>query len=214
MAEGRDRRRGLNDADLVVHGHNGDQGGFLVQGVGKLIQVGQAVAPDRQNRQAKAFTLKALHGFQDAFVFGLQRNHVILAAVFAGKVRRPLDRQVVRLRRAGGKDDLPGVGADQGRHFPPRRFDILGDGAPGGMLDAMGICELLGEIGRHHRKGARVHRGGRLIVQIDRQAGLILPIGAFHPGHGLPQAAAWRRRNPATPLQSAASPPHRYPSPG
>ncbi len=80
------------------------------------------------------------------------------------------DREVVRLGRAAGEDDVGGAPADSPCDAFPRRFDgVIGLPAERVSL-ARRIPEFLAEIGEHGFEDSVVDRGRRVVIEVDRQA--------------------------------------------
>jgi hypothetical protein len=66
-----------------------------------------------------------------------------MVAVAAVPSRNPLERQVVGLGRARGKNNLTRRRADQRRHLFTGRFDQLGRGPTKSMAHARRITEVI-----------------------------------------------------------------------
>merc|ERR1719517_391398 len=120
-AQGADLGDGLDHPDLVVHGHDGHQGGVLADLALELLQVDEAVGLDGQVSDVEALLLELPARVEDALVVGLGRYDVpLLAAV---KVRDALDGEVVGLRRAGREYYFLRVRAYEGGDLLPRLLD-------------------------------------------------------------------------------------------
>jgi hypothetical protein len=104
----------LHHADLVVHGHHGDQD---VRAHRRLQhrQVEQAVGLHRQVGDLEALALQFAHGVQHGLVLGLHRDQVLALGLV--ELGHALDGQVVGLGGAAGPDDLARVGPDQRGHM-------------------------------------------------------------------------------------------------
>ena len=96
MAELADFADGLQHADLVVGGHDGDQDGLVVHGALQVFEIDQAVGLHRQIGDAVAVLFQALAGVQHGLVLGDLGDDVV--AALAVHLRDALDGQVVRSR--------------------------------------------------------------------------------------------------------------------
>ncbi len=179
----------LNDADLVVRGHDRDQHGVVVEGRGDGFGVDQAVRTDRQNGDAEALRLQVAAAFQHAFMLG-RDGHDMILATRPMEPRRALDGQVVGLGRARGKDDLAWGRADRRGDLGAGAFDrVLGVPAKR-MALRVGISEMTAEIGFHRRHDAGVGRGRGLVIQVDD---VLAPVSAHgHIPHFKPPTARCR----------------------
>ena len=158
---------GLEHADLVVGGHDGDQDGLVVDGPLQVFEIDEAVGLHRQVGDAVAVLLQALAGVQHGLVLGDLGDDVV--AALAVHLRNALDGQVVALRGAGGKDDLLGAGADQlGDLLARGLHGLLGLPAEG-VVAAGGVAEHGGEVGHHRLQHPRIERSGGVIVHVDGQ---------------------------------------------
>ncbi|KAF5292743.1 hypothetical protein FQR65_LT20226 [Abscondita terminalis] len=139
----------LDDADFVVHEQHADQDGVGTQGGLEGLEIEQAVG------------LHVHHGL----VLGLERDQVLALALV--EMRRTLDGQVDGFRCTAGPHDLAWIRADQVGHLATRLLDgFLRFPAPC-MASRSGIAEMLAQPGDHGVHHARVHGGGRAIVEID-----------------------------------------------
>ena len=127
----------------------------------------QAVLLHRQVGDAVAVLLEPLAGVEDRLVLGDARDDVVaLLAVHLGDA---LDREVVRLGRAAGEDDLLRVRADQIGDLLARLLDRLFGFPAERMVAAGGVAEVLGEVRQHRLDDARIDRRRRVIVHVDRK---------------------------------------------
>src|SRR6185312_3510399 len=92
----------------------------------------------------------------------------------AREMRRALQREIVRLRCTRGKHDFAHICADQPRDLSARRLDRRHRVMAVDMALAVWVTELLGKIGQHRLKPARIERRRGLIVKIDRRRILTL----------------------------------------
>jgi hypothetical protein len=109
----------LDDADLVVDGHDGDERRVGADGFLELGEVDQAVGADREVGDLEAFLLEVPAGVEDALVLGLGGDDV--AAAVAVEAGDALDGDVVALGGPRGEEDLARVSADEGGN-PGARF--------------------------------------------------------------------------------------------
>src|SRR5208283_876229 len=139
---------GLQHANLIVGGHNGDENGLVVDGALQVFEVDEAVCLYGQIGDAIAVLLEALAGVKYRLVFRNLGDDVVAAlAVHLGDT---LDGEVVALGGAGGKDDLLRAGADQLGNLLTRGFDGLLGFPPERVVAAGGVAEFGSEVG-HHR---------------------------------------------------------------
>ena len=73
----------------------------------------------------------------------------------SGEARGALDGDVVGLGGAGGEDDFPDVGPDQGGDVGARVLDGRFGFPPHDMFGAVRITVLFGEVGQHRLNDAR-----------------------------------------------------------
>ncbi len=140
VAELADFADGLQHADFVVGGHDGDEDGLVVHGALQVFKIDEAVCLDGQVGDAEAIFLKALAGVEDGLVLGDLGDDVIAAlAVHLGDA---LDGEVVALGGAGGEDDLLGGGADEFGDLLAGDVDGLLGFPAEGVVAAGGIAEL------------------------------------------------------------------------
>lgn len=87
------------------------------------------------------------------------------------EVHETFNRDVVGFSRAGGEEELFGVGVDQVGDLGAGGFDG-GFGFPAEKVGArVRVAESVHEEGEHGVEDARVDRGGRLHVEVERAAG-------------------------------------------
>src|SRR5882762_7483615 len=106
-----DFRHGIDDANLIVGIHDGDQNCFRRNRFTHVFRVDAAIALYRQIGDFVAVLFEALTGVEHSFMLnGLGDDVIALFAVHFGDA---LDHQVVGFGRTAGKDDFLGRGADQ-----------------------------------------------------------------------------------------------------
>src|SRR6266853_2909655 len=162
-----DFRHGIDDANLVVGIHDGDKNCFRRNGFTHVFRVDAAIALHRQICDFIAVLFEALTGVEHGFMLDGLGDDVI--ALFAVHFRDALDHQVVGFGRSAGKDDFLGRGADQRSDLGARVLHRFFAGPAERVIAACGVAEFLGEIGQHRVDNTRVHRGGRVIVHVNRQ---------------------------------------------
>src|SRR6266849_7832482 len=162
-----DFRHRIDDANLIVGIHDGNKNGFRRNRFTHVFRVDAAIALHRKIGDFIAVLFEALAGIEHSFVLNGLRNDVIaLLAVHLGDT---LDHQVVGFGRATGKDDFLGRCADQRSDLRTRILYRLFAGPAEGVIAACGVAELLREIGQHRVDNTRIHRSGRMIVQVNRR---------------------------------------------
>ena len=101
----------LQHADFVVGMHDANQDRLVRDRRFQLVQIYQAVLLHRQVSDPRTMLLQPLAGVENRLVLGSSGNDVI--AFLGIHLGHALERQVVRLRRATGEDDLFRSRADQ-----------------------------------------------------------------------------------------------------
>ena len=175
MAEGADLADGLDDADLVVRVHDRDQDGLVSHRGLQILERDQPVGLDGQVGDPVAGLLQPLAGIEHRLVLGHLGDDVVAALLV--HLGNALERQVVRLGGAGGKDNLLGGRADQLRDLLARALDTLLRLPAKPVIAAGGVTELAGKVGQHRVEHARVKRGSRVVVHVDGQLQLPRGIG-------------------------------------
>ena len=92
-----------------------------------------------------------------------------MVALFAIHLDHALERQIVRFGGSAGKDQLLGVGMDQPGDLLPCGLDRFLGLPSESMVSAGRIAELFHEVGEHSLQDPGVHRGRRVIVQVQRK---------------------------------------------
>lgn len=161
---------GLDGADFVVGGHDGDDDGFGADGLGEGIERDGAFAVDGEVGGAKAFALELSDGVEDGVVLDGGGDDVVPAAAGALREGGAPDGCVIGFGAAGGEDDLAG-----------RSSEEVGDGLAGGMdsaasflaleVNAGGVAPVGGEEGEHGFDDAGIRGGGRGVVEVDARHG-------------------------------------------
>lgn len=94
----------LNDADLVVDEHRGDEAGPTVDPIREEIEINETVGPDGEDVSLESLPAEPFHRIEHAGMFGGKRDN--LAPRVGQPRRRALQRPVGRFRSAGGEEEL------------------------------------------------------------------------------------------------------------
>lgn len=166
VAEGGDLFDRVNRPDLVVREHESHEDRLFPQNVPDLINVDSAESVGSEVAHLKTFAVELLARVEHRLVLGRAGDDVVsLLAVEAGDAE---DREVVRFGRAGSEDDLLGRGAEEFRDFFTRAVDG-GFRLPAVEVISRGRVPERSRQIRHHRfEDARVNRGRRVVVHVDR----------------------------------------------
>jgi hypothetical protein len=97
-------------------------------------------------------------------VFDLRDDHVVARPLVASGVAQ--EREIVRLGRPRGEQDLLRLGPDELRHLRPALLEDFG-GAIADAVERGRVAEPLAEVGQHRFDNPRVDGLRRLIVEID-----------------------------------------------
>ena len=74
LHNGTQRGQVLNDADLIIHRHDGHQQGVFITSGAEHFGIKQPICANGQDDGFKPFLRQITHGFEDAFMFGRQRD--------------------------------------------------------------------------------------------------------------------------------------------
>src|SRR6266403_3078990 len=162
-----DFRHRIDDANLIVGIHDGDKNCFRRNGFTHVFRIDAAIALNRQIGDFVAVLFEALTGVEHSFMLDGLGDYVI--ALFAVHFRDALNHQVVGFGGAAGKNDFLGRGADQRSDLGARVLHRFFAGPAERVITACGVAEFLREIGQHRVANTRIHRGGRVIVHVNRQ---------------------------------------------
>jgi hypothetical protein len=149
----------LDDARLVVHGHDGDEEGRGLQRLAQHVEVEEAVRAHRQDDGLEALGAQVAHGFEHAFVLGRERDDAA-RALLAGEAGGALDGDVVGFRGAGGEDHLARLGADQLGDLAARRPTASSAARPSACSTECGLAKF----SSHHGRMAARTRGSIGVV--------------------------------------------------
>ena len=167
MADRADRLEVLNDADLVVDRHHGDEDRVGTDGRTEGVHVDEAVLLDVEVGHLVALAFKMAHRVEHGLVLGLHRDEV--TALVLVEVRGALDGEIVALRCAGRPDDLAGIGANEGGNVTAGLFNGLLGLPAVAVAVAGGVAELLVEIRNHLVDHAGVAGRRRGVVKVNGQ---------------------------------------------
>ena len=157
----------MQGADFVVGGHDGDQHGFVGDGVGHVIRADHAVLINRQiGDLGLARPFQGLTRVEHRLVFGHTRDDVVALVLI--ELGHALDGQIVGLCRTAGKDDFLGLGADGLGNLAAGGIDGLFSRPAKGMVAAGGIAKVFVEVRQHGLQHPWIHRSGGLVVHVDR----------------------------------------------
>ena len=161
----RDARQRLQDADLVVGGHDRHQPGVGPQRALDVGRVAQAVRPRRHARHLDALAFEAAARIEHRVVLGGHRHDVQRPA----RVRRrhAPQREVVGFGGAAREADLPRVGADQAGHLPARGGHRVAGGPAERVVAARGVAEAFTEERQHRLDHPGVDGRRRVVIQVD-----------------------------------------------
>ena len=165
-AHGSDRGDVVDHADLVVGVHQRHQHGVGTEGGLDLGHRQRTVTGHRQDGDVVAVVTQRLARVEHALVLGGGRHDV--AAARAARARHALDGEIVGFGGPGREDDLA----------RRRRIERGGDPLPcllhrrqrlqpDAMTGAGRVAEHLHEVRSHGGEDPGVHRGRRVIVEVD-----------------------------------------------
>jgi hypothetical protein len=157
-----DLAHGLDGARLGVRVHQRDEDGVRPNGAAHVLGVDHPVAIDGQIGRLESVLLEVLARAQDRVVLDLRGDDVAAAP----RMRDALDRHVVGLGAAGGKDDLLFLDLQKARDLLARRLHAVARLAAK-AVDARWIAEALPEIREHRLDHVRMHWGRRIVIEID-----------------------------------------------
>ena len=157
----------LQHADLVVRGHHADEDRVRPQRRDEPADVDEAVGLDRKARHLAALRFEPRARIQHRAMLGLQGDDV--PALRAQGLRHPLDREIVRLGRAAGEDDVFRLGADQRGDLAAGVIRRLARGPAERMLAARGVAEAFGEVRQHRLHDPRIAGRGGVRIEVQRE---------------------------------------------
>ncbi len=165
---------GLNGADFVVDVHHADQRGRLLQRLAQLGRIDNAIAPDLEEGYLESSLMKMFRRVKNGGMLDRADDQVV-AAFLLRRFHDAEQRQIVRLRAPGGEVQFLGIYAEQSGNLAARfieqQLGLVRLGVPAG-----GIAPTLDHRAVHHVRDARIDRGSRTVIQIDKP----LAAGAAH----------------------------------
>src|SRR3989338_43105 len=157
----------LDGSNLVIGRHNRDENGLVGNGLTELIQTNGTVTVHPQVSDSESPPLQGLAAIQDRPVLGAAGNDMI--ALVPVSFRDTFDRQVVGLRGAAGKNNLPRRrGLNNLRNLLARLVHGRLRLPAKGMAATGRVAELFTEVGQHGLEHSRVNGGGGMVIQINR----------------------------------------------
>ena len=164
--DGGDLGDGLDGADLVIGGHDGDEDGVGADGRLYRLRVHTAQGIHRQVGDRKALGLfQVLQGVQDGVMLNGGGDDV--PALAAPELGHGLEGPVVALRPAGGEEDLLGLCVQAPGDLCPRGIQI-GLGLLAECIEAGGIPIGVPKIGHHGLQRPGRERGGSGVIGIEK----------------------------------------------
>ncbi len=157
----------IDDADLIVGVHDGDQNRLRRDRLADVLGIDAAIPLHRQIGHLIAVLFQPLARVQHRFVFNRLSDDVV--ALFAVHLGNALDHQVVGFRCAAGKDDFFRRSADQRGNLRARDFDGLFASPAKRVIAARRVTKPFGEIRQHGVQYARIDRRSRMIIHVNRQ---------------------------------------------
>ena len=137
---------GLDRADLVVGGHDGDERGFGRNGLFHVGGAHLAVFVYGQVGHLEALALELLTGVQDGVVLDRAGNDVV--ALRLERIGAAAHGPVIGLGAAAGEVDLVGFGVQRGGHLGAGLVEQAARVAAKGV-DARGVAVHSGQAGHH-----------------------------------------------------------------
>lgn len=146
----------LNNPNLVIHHHDGNQTRIGTNRGPELTHVNQPVFLDGEIRDLVTLLLEVAARIEDTLVLRLGGDDVALGR--PEEVKEAFDGDVVGLGGAGGEDDFLRGGVDEGGDLGAGGFDG-GFGFPAVEVGpTMGVAVLGDEIREHGVEDTGVHR--------------------------------------------------------
>mmetsp|Transcript_24698 Transcript_24698/g.37610 ORF Transcript_24698/g.37610 Transcript_24698/m.37610 type:complete len:206 (+) Transcript_24698:963-1580(+) len=155
---------GLPRPNLVIHRHHAHQQRILPHGTLQLFHIDQSGAfQHRQVRHIESLLFQKSTRVQNALMFRLSRNHVLLilsTALHPVKVSGALDAQIIALGRPRRENDFLRRRTDQRGYPTPRLLDDRLALPSVGMGAGVGIPVRSDHVGHHLVEDAGVHGCG------------------------------------------------------
>ena len=170
---------GLDGADLVVRGLDGQQQGVVSECRFECVEVNCAVAVYWGDNEVEPLPAQVAAGAEHGGMLDAEGNDApSRVAALLGRGGYSQDGEVVALSGAAGEDDLLGQGPHGLGDLFARRLDVV-RGALSGPVGTGGIGELVHRDALHQRRDGGVAGGGGAMVEIDLRRGCrCIPRGA------------------------------------
>ena len=149
-------------SDLVIGGHDGNQGRVVRQRPANVVRGNQTVFVHRQIGDAKAVPFQRAAAVQHCVMLDGGGNDVLFARLCCSAADGP----VVTFTAPGGEVNFPGLGMKRRGHLPPGVLHRLA-GLPPSCVNGAGIARPVAEEGQHFGKDFRPDRRGGGVVQVD-----------------------------------------------
>ena len=157
----------VDDADFVVGVHQGNQGSAAGDGLRHRLRRNQPVGVHRQIGHLEAARLQGLADVQHGVMFDGGGDDMVAGFLQGGS--HALDGGVVGFGAAAGEHHLAVAAAQHAGHPLPRLIQGVARLLPHGV-DAGGVAEQLGEVGRHRLQRRRRQRRSAGVVHIHEFA--------------------------------------------
>src|SRR6185369_132956 len=160
-------RDGLDNADLVVHLHDGDECYPVIEFTFQQRPVEKAVGLHREHGQVGSLPRKPFAGVEHRRMLRRDRDDPI--APWGGLLDRPFKRPVERFGGTSGEGDAPALQAHRALNLLAGDFDrgfSLAAPARGGVR----VGKLLLDPRLHRLRDFWRERGCRLVIEVDHAA--------------------------------------------
>ena len=158
-----DLSNGFQRADLVIGGHDGNQGRVVRQRPANVVRGNQTVFVHRQIGDAKAVPFQRAAAVQHCVMLDGGGNDVLFSRLCCSAADGP----VVTFTAPGGEVNFPGLGMKRRGHLSPGVLHRLVGLSPS-CVNGAGIARPVAEEGQHFGKDFRPDRCGGGVVQINK----------------------------------------------
>ena len=154
----------VDNANFIVHMHERHQRRVRADRSGDLLGADHSSGVGGQIGHRETFLLKLLTAVQHGFVLYHRGNQ--MPALILVKLRRTLDREIIRFRRARGPNNFSGVTVNQVSHLTTCRLYCLFGFPAGHMRPRSRVTKISGQSQTlHHLVGhSGINRIGRGII--------------------------------------------------
>ena len=163
----------LQRADLVIRGHHRHENRLRRHRPAEPIEIDEAIGLHGEHRDLEAAGAETLARVENGFVLGRNR-HDVTAAV-PQRLRRPLERKIVRLGGAARENDFRRRRVDERGDLRAGGVDCLVRIPAPGVLAAGRVAEALAEERQHLGEDARVDGRGRVVIEVERPRSHVFP---------------------------------------